>query len=336
MNGKKFPPLAITAISHIFASKDADSPLYLKGPELVSLFNRLGFPDNYTFADGKGIQTLDYGDGLSRYAYAFRRLNELNDKFKVPAAIQTFIDSSRHPHEAAKAFQNALNSLGVQNHEIAPSPVTTTKIETIPHEGNGIDVKAPVPINETSNITKDSNAINQNQLLEEVLGKIPENHPVVFISYSWDSEDHKEWVAKLAKDLCENGIYVLLDQYLEDGTMLPLFMEYGIERADRIIVVGTESYKAKGRAIGTGASFEDCIISSEMLHNIGTKKFIPCLRQGEFSLSFPILLSSMKGHDFKKEENYGKELESLCREIWKKPLKQRPTLGPVPDYVSQN
>jgi len=35
----------------------------------------------------------------------------------------------------------------------------------------------------------------------------------VFISYSWDSEAHKEWVLNLANNLIKNGIGVLLDQY---------------------------------------------------------------------------------------------------------------------------
>ena len=28
-----------------------------------------------------------------------------------------------------------------------------------------------------------------------VIGMIPEGHPVVFISYSWDSPEHKVWVS---------------------------------------------------------------------------------------------------------------------------------------------
>lgn len=335
MNSKKFPPLAITKIANIFASKDAESPLYMKGPELVKLFNKLGFPDNYTFADGKGIQTLDYGDGLSRYAYVFRRLNALNDKFKVPSAIQAFIDLSQHPQEAVQTFQNVLIPYGIQNQETNRFPADiTTSIESTSQGANNIAVKVPIPVSETGNITKDDDTMYLYRKLEEdVLGKIPDGHPVVFISYSWDSDEHKEWVAKLADDFYKNGIYALLDQYVEDGTMLPLFMEYGIERADRVIVIGTEKYREKSRTINTGASFEGCIINSQILQNIGTKKFIPCLREGEFVRSFPLLLSSPKGHDFRKEENYAKELESLCREIWKKPMKPRPKLGPIPDYV---
>ena len=35
----------------------------------------------------------------------------------------------------------------------------------------------------------------------------------VFISYSWDSEDHKDWVRELADCLASNGIDITLDQY---------------------------------------------------------------------------------------------------------------------------
>ncbi len=40
-----------------------------------------------------------------------------------------------------------------------------------------------------------------------------ENKPVIFISYSWDSEEHKEWVLNLANKLCDDGIDVILDRY---------------------------------------------------------------------------------------------------------------------------
>ena len=114
MSEQKFPPLAIDTIARIFASKDAESPLYFKGPQLVNLFNGLGFPDHYSFVDGKGIRTLDYGDGLSRYAYALRRLEKLNESFKVPSAIQAFVNASQQPMEAIRAFQDKLEAWGIQ------------------------------------------------------------------------------------------------------------------------------------------------------------------------------------------------------------------------------
>ncbi len=37
--------------------------------------------------------------------------------------------------------------------------------------------------------------------------------PVCGISYSWDSDDHKNWVRKLAESLQQNGVKARLDQW---------------------------------------------------------------------------------------------------------------------------
>lgn len=47
---------------------------------------------------------------------------------------------------------------------------------------------------------------------------IPEGHHVVFISYSWDSDEHKAWVKKLSNDLrTRYSVYTLLDQNNRGG-----------------------------------------------------------------------------------------------------------------------
>lgn len=47
---------------------------------------------------------------------------------------------------------------------------------------------------------------------------LPEGHPVVFISYSWDSKEHKEWVKKSSDDLwTKYSVDTLLDQYNRGG-----------------------------------------------------------------------------------------------------------------------
>lgn len=170
-------------------------------------------------------------------------------------------------------------------------------------------------------------------LEESVLGEIPDGRRVVFISYSWDSPSHKEWVAKLAKDLADNGIYVLLDEYLEGGTTLSSFMELGIERAKKVLVIGTPNYREKCLGLSSGVAFEESIIRESMFQNLGTKKFIPCLRLGEFTQSFPLILSGCKGYDFRKDDNYTTILDDLCRDIYGQPRRPRPKLGDVPDYA---
>ena len=70
-------------------------------------------------------------------------------------------------------------------------------------------------------------------------------------------------------------------------------------------------------------------------HYLGTKKFIPCLREGEFPESFPIILSGCKGHDFSKDGNYDETIDNLCRDIYGKPRRVRPQLGEIPDYAKK-
>ncbi len=103
-----YPPHVIKTIAGIMASKDVCAPNYLKGPELVGLFQTLGFPDSYTFVEGRGIQTLDFGEGLSRLAYTTKRLEALNKSLQMPDAIRKFIENVQAPQDAINSIQDIL------------------------------------------------------------------------------------------------------------------------------------------------------------------------------------------------------------------------------------
>lgn len=334
-----FPPLAIKQIANVMAIQNPSSPNYLKGPELVNLFNALGYPDAYTFEDGRGIKTVDYGEGLSRLTYATKRLEDLNKACQIPNALQEFTKRIRQPLEFIETLQKVLKPWNLE--QFTPKNGT----EALQVDNANINKTDAIIVESTKNIGTDINSKNEETeklydarkkaLEESILGKIPEGHPVVFISYSWDSPEHKVWVAKLADDLTSKGIYVLFDDYLDTGTTLPMFMEYGIERSDKVLIIGTPKYKEKCTGISSGVAFEDTIIRGSMFQNLGTKKFIPCLREGEFAKSFPIILSGCKGHDFSKDDNYDENIDNLCRDIYGKPRRVRPQLGEIPDYAKE-
>lgn len=147
---------------------------------------------------------------------------------------------------------------------------------------------------------------------------IPEDSPVVFISYAHDETGHiKEWVKQFADDLTTKGaIYVLCDCYLKLGAPLTHFMESGIRCADRVLVIGTPEYKERRERSSTGGvPFESTIISNELLRSQDTTKFIPILRQGSFEASFPTILTDRMGLDFKNDDCYEDELERLIMEL---------------------
>ena len=330
-----FPPKAINLIANVMATQNSADHNYMKGPELVSLFNTLGYLDAYTFSDGRGIQTIDYGEGLSRLTYVTKRLQDLNKVCQVPNAIQEFCNRVQQPSEFVDSMKKLLSPFDLE--KFVPTLSTTPNDNENTSEcGNfNIDEQAYELDKAKKEESKKLCHERRKALEESVLGEIPDGRRVVFISYSWDSPSHKEWVAKLAKDLADNGIYVLLDEYLEGGTTLSSFMELGIERAKKVLVIGTPNYREKCLGLSSGVAFEESIIRESMFQNLGTKKFIPCLRLGEFTQSFPLILSGCKGYDFRKDEDYTTTLDDLCRDIYGQPRRPRPKLGDVPDYAKQ-
>ena len=54
----------------------------------------------------------------------------------------------------------------------------------------------------------------------------PMESPKTFISYSWSSPQHEEWVLNLATELRESGVDVVLDKWdLKEGHDSNAFME---------------------------------------------------------------------------------------------------------------
>ena len=74
----------------------------------------------------------------------------------------------------------------------------------------------------------------------------------MFISYSWHSNEHRQWVLDLSRDLREKfRVFTLLDQYNCGGDDLITFMQKGLQRADRVLIIGTPKYKEKIGNIAT-------------------------------------------------------------------------------------
>ena len=107
------------------------------------------------------------------------------------------------------------------------------------------------------------------------------NRITVFISYSWDSPEHQEWVLKLATDLIKiYGINVLLDQFeLSAGRELTMFMESSVEKADKVLVIMTPKYQQKADKREGGVGYEYSMISQGLFATqTDNNKFIPILR----------------------------------------------------------
>jgi len=155
--------------------------------------------------------------------------------------------------------------------------------------------------------------------------------PVVFLSYSHDSRDHKRWVAKLAETLRGKHIEVILDQWdLEPGDDVPKFMERAVKSADRVVMICSEPYVRKANDGKGGVGYEAMIVTGELVRDLGTRKFIPIIRQEGGDAVVPDCVSTRLYIDFNNNEEFDDSLEQLVSTIHQVVGSSKPPLGPHP------
>lgn len=322
----------INRVATVIAVKDPENPNYLKGPDLVYFFNSLGYSDSYVFSEGKGIVTPDLGESLSRINYAKGRLEALNNAGNIINVIQRFIDTSVDPISAESEINQALQGSSVSMTTTRKKDPVQTALLAEKEKDNEVGNISKEDI-QKQQLSKEEQFYRERQrLMREVLGEVPNDRIVVFISYSWDTPAHKSWVGDLADKLSLSGFYVLLDQYNTSGISLELFMDLGIERADKVIVIGTPSYKLKSITPSGGAPYEGAIIRNALYQDIGTTKIVPCVREGNFFNSLPSTICGRVGVDFTDDKVFSQKYDELCNALLSRPSRQRPKLGPNPLY----
>ncbi len=161
-----------------------------------------------------------------------------------------------------------------------------------------------------------------------------EGRPTVFISYSWERDEHKEWVLHLAETLqAKGGVNVILDQWdLRMGQDKTLFMEESVAKSDFVLVVCTPEYAEKANKRRGGVGYEAMIITGELAEDIQQTKFIPVLRRGAWDrTSMPRWLTTRTGADLRGDPYKETEYEHLVMELHGEHLKP-PPVGPKPNF----
>jgi hypothetical protein len=129
----------------------------------------------------------------------------------------------------------------------------------------------------------------------------------VFVSYAWESSNHKLWVKELAVRLRLDGIGVILDQWeLAPGDQLAEFMEKSIRTSDSVLIICTPAYKLKSDVRAGGVGYEGTVITAELLTGSARRKFIPLHRAGEWKDAAPSWLLGSFYLDFRRS---GDDLE---------------------------
>jgi len=148
----------------------------------------------------------------------------------------------------------------------------------------------------------------------------------VFVSYSWDSDEHRQWVTRLADAIHrEHDLKVTFDQYdVYAGKDLTHFMERGL-RCERIVVVSTPEYVRKANDRVGGVGYECSLITADLVRDMAQDKFIPALREGD---AVPSFLQTKLRVDFRDPKNYEIELSKLLAAIRRQaPVKRPPKRG---------
>lgn len=157
--------------------------------------------------------------------------------------------------------------------------------------------------------------------------------PCCFLSYAWETEEHNEWVLKLATSLTEKGVHVRLDKWdLVAGRDLAQYMEESVRESDYVLMVCTEAYAEKANARTGGVGYEQTIISGQVFEQVAQpEKFVPILRGKDRQTSIPSYFKPKLFIDF-RDDNQTNNFEELLRHVFREPKHCRPPMGPRPNF----
>ncbi|MEB1490063.1 toll/interleukin-1 receptor domain-containing protein [Xanthomonas campestris pv. campestris] len=139
--------------------------------------------------------------------------------------------------------------------------------------------------------------------------------PKVFVSYSWDSQEHIDWVGRLVRDLRASGIDAISDRtHLRLGQNLPHFMEQ-TAACERVIVVCTENYMNRADERVGGVGYEHLVTASELANDALSMKFIPVIRDPRDAVHMPANLRGRMYVDLSYGPRYNSNFQDLVRDL---------------------
>jgi hypothetical protein len=160
-----------------------------------------------------------------------------------------------------------------------------------------------------------------------------EKVPRVFISYSWDSEEHKTWVGQLASDLRQRGVDAVIDQWgLRPGNDKFAFMDQEISNCDCVLLICTPQYAKKGNARTGGVGYEATIVTPQVASKPEQTKFVSILRKGSWEESVPVWMQSRIGIDLSSDPIAPGDWQKLLRHIHDA-HGVPPPIGPKPSFA---
>lgn len=165
--------------------------------------------------------------------------------------------------------------------------------------------------------------------------------PKVFISYSWSSEEHVDWVLNLAKKLKNDGVTVIIDRWsLKPGQDKNDFMEKMVkdDSVNKVLIICDKQYSIKADSRKGGVGIESQIISPKIYEEVNQEKFIPIAKEKDEKGNYflPVFLKSRFCIDLTDPLNFYEGYEELLCNIYNKPLFEEPPLGHPPTFILED
>lgn len=165
--------------------------------------------------------------------------------------------------------------------------------------------------------------------------------PKVFISYSWSSDTHSDWVLSLAKRLVHDGVNVVIDVWdLKEGHNKYHFMENMVNSLDisKVLLILDKEYELKANEKHGGVGTETQIISPSIYDNVAQEKFIPIIAtvDSDGRPYIPIFLSGRMYIDLSSNDHYEANYLKLIRNIHGRPELTKPKIGKAPSFIFED
>ncbi|WP_094549781.1 toll/interleukin-1 receptor domain-containing protein [Petroclostridium xylanilyticum] len=161
-------------------------------------------------------------------------------------------------------------------------------------------------------------------------------HPSVFISYSWDSEEHENWVTVLAAKLRENGVDATIDKFETQSKTVNLnrMMIEKIKNSDNILLILTENYAKKADTFQGGVGYETNLLIRYIKDN--PDKIILIMRhKGDYRKAVPFYLEGFHFIDFSHDDQFDIKFDELLHRIYQVDVIDVPKVGAKPKLKSK-
>ncbi|MGW6138962.1 TIR domain-containing protein [Streptomyces sp. NPDC055140] len=165
--------------------------------------------------------------------------------------------------------------------------------------------------------------------------------PRVFVSYSHDSDEHRQRVLDLIQALRRNGVDAWADFFVESTPPAnwPVWMQNQVEDADYVLTVVTETYARRFNqkevpGIGAGVRWEGTLVTADIYYGTTEKvKYIPVIFSAEDFEYIPTLLKMTNRYVVSPDDD--SSLIPLLRHLLQAPEFVPGQIGEAPPLVSR-